>query len=224
MNTDSYCKKRKHLHFIFRAAGGLLLAVAVSGCAHIISKETLNEVDKEISFGDLIEDPAKYNGKTVLLGGVIVKTDNKKDGTLLELYQTELNSYGEPVNIDHSEGRFLALDKRFLDSEIYRAGRKVTVAGSVSGAKVIKLGETDYTCPYLLVKEMHLWKEDIYDRFGPRHPYYRDPFWGYPWYPWYYPYRPYAWYNRDMYHMQQDTSKRLQKDKGYAIEKNSPKE
>jgi len=223
MNMNPLFKKCRLYPFFLRAACILLLAAAVSGCAHIISKETLNETDKEITFKALIEDPVKYNGKTVILGGVIVKTENKKDGTLLELYQTELNSYGEPVNIDLSEGRFLAMNKGFLDGEIYRAGRKVTVAGIVSGSEIIKLGEIDYTCPYLLVKEMHLWKEDTYERFGPRHPYYREPFWGYPWHPWYYPYWPYTWYERDMYYMQQDTSKTLQKDKGYRIEKDSTK-
>lgn len=208
---------------MFKIAGGLLLALALSGCTHIFSKEILKEVDKGLSFEELIKDPEKYNGKTVLLGGVIVKTENKKDGTLLELYQTGLNGYGEPVNIDLSGGRFLAMDSRFLDSEIYRSGRKVTVVGLVNGAEVIKLGEIDYRCPFIVVKDIHLWKEELPERYGPHYPYYREPFPEYPWYPWYYPYWPYTWYNKNMYY-KQDTPEKLQKDKGYTTGKDTAKE
>jgi outer membrane lipoprotein len=200
-------------------AGILLMAFSLAGCAHIISQETLKEVDREISFEQLIRDPMKFNGKTVLLGGVIVKTENRKDGTLLELYQTNLDSYGQPINADHSEGRFLAMDKRFLDSEIYRAGRKVTVAGVVTGVEVIKLGEIDYSCPYIVTKEIYLWKEQPPDRYVPRYRDYWDPYWGwgYPWYRWYSPYWPYTYYYRNP-NNNQDTSKKSQGDKGRVVD------
>jgi len=178
-------------------AASLLVAFILAGCAHIISEETLKDVDRGISFEQLVKDPMQYKGKTVLLGGVIVKTENRKDGTLLELYQTNLDNYGVPIDDDQSEGRFLAMDERFLDGEIYRAGRRVTVAGMVAGAEMIKLGEIDYSYPYITVKEIHLWKEQRRDEYGPRHRDYGGPFWGwgYPWRRWYYPYWPYAWYD-----------------------------
>jgi outer membrane lipoprotein len=215
MNKNLQLKKRKYLGVLGRIAISLFLASALVGCAHVISKETLKEVDQGISFEELSKDPGKYLGKTVLLGGVIVKTENKKDGTLLEIYQTELDSYEAPINTDVSQGRFLAMDKRFLDSEIYRAGRKVTVAGVVNGVESIKLGEIDYPYPYLMIKEIHLWKEELRLRYGPRDWDFWDPYWVDPWYRWYW---PYAWHHQNMYN-KQDTTKKSQQGQGYTIDK-----
>jgi len=166
--------------FIFYLAA----VIVISGCAHVISEDIIREVNTEIAFSELRKAPQDYQGKVVLLGGIIVKTVNKKDGTLLEMYQTELDRYSSPVNIDVSLGRFLAYNKRFLDSEIYRKGRKVTIVGVVQGEEVIRLREIDYRCPYLVVKEIHLWREE--------QPYVYTPYpcglWGlwpcHPWYQW----------------------------------------
>ena len=165
--------------------------IFLSGCVHAISRDVLRQVDKKITFSELIKDPNAYRGKVVLLGGVIVKAVNKKEGTLLEVYQTRLDREGRPVQLDISEGRFLALYKGLLDSEIYRKGRKVTIAGVVQGEKVLPLGEIEYHYPYLLIKEIHLWKEEKLPPCEPcLYPCY--PWWWYPWCDPYWPYcRPY---------------------------------
>src|SRR4030042_13933 len=99
----------------------------LSGCAHAISRGVLKEVDKKITFSALIQAPNAYKGKVALLGGIIVNTINKTEGTLLEVYATVLDREGRPRYTDRSEGRFLALYQGFLDSEIYNRGRKVTI-------------------------------------------------------------------------------------------------
>ncbi|NVM26509.1 MAG: Slp family lipoprotein, partial [Desulfobacterales bacterium] len=154
--------------------------VFVSGCAHVISKDILQEVNREIRFAQLREAPQDYQGKVVLLGGVIVKTVNKKEGTLLEIYQTELDREGRPIDIDVSLGRFLALYEGHLDSEIYRRGRKVTIVGVVQGKEVVRLAEIDYRYPYLVVKEIHLWEEEQPRAYAPYPWGFRDPWWWYP--------------------------------------------
>jgi outer membrane lipoprotein len=159
--------------------------VFLSGCAHVISRDVLKEVDKDISFAQLRKGPQDYQGKVVLLGGVIVKTVNRKEGTLLEVYQTGIDRRGKPIKLDASCGRFLAYYEGFLDSEIYRKGREVTIAGIVEGEEVLRLGEIDYRYPYLVVKEIHLWEEEQARVYAPY------PWWWDPWYPWYNPYR---WY------------------------------
>ncbi|MBW1797335.1 MAG: Slp family lipoprotein, partial [Deltaproteobacteria bacterium] len=159
----------------------------------------LEEVNRDITFAELRKNPEAYEGKVIILGGVIVKSLNKKNGTLLEIYQTEMESGGMPIHPDVSGGRFLALYEGFLDSEIYRAGRKVTIAGSVRGKKVKKLGQVDYQYPYLIIKEMHLWEEDKWRRHEP-YPYplypwgFWDPWRRYSWHPFYGPYRSYPFY------------------------------
>ena len=158
----------------------------LSGCAHVISRGALKQVDAKITFAALLKDPNAYAGKVVLLGGIIVNTINKQEGTLLEVYETALDQEGKPVNTDVSEGRFLALYQGFLDSEIYKQGRRVTIAGTVQGEKVQKLDEIQYHYPYLIVKEIHLWKVAEYadyNQYGP-YPYYGYGPWYDPWYPW----------------------------------------
>ena len=153
--------------------------VFLSGCVHAISRGVLKEVDREINFSALIKEPDAYQGKVVLLGGVIVKTVNKQEGTLLEVYQTRLNREGRPTDTDRSEGRFLALYQGFLDSEIYKEGRHVTIAGTVQGERIQQLGEIEYRYPYLLIKELHLWEKAEPVRYEP-----------YPWGLWYDPWSP----------------------------------
>jgi outer membrane lipoprotein len=193
VNNSLQYRKNKSFVVIGKFISVLFLGSALVGCAHIISKDILKDLDREIGFEELRKDPGKYQGKTVLLGGVIVKTENKNEGTLLEIYQTEINHYGEPVDIDISKGRFLANYKEFLDSEIYRKGRKVTIAGVVSGGEVKRLGEIDYNYPYLAIKEIHLWKEEQPCEFGPYHNEFWYPFYWEPWYRWYAPYRLYQY-------------------------------
>jgi outer membrane lipoprotein len=166
------------------------------GCAHVISKDTLGKVDLGVTFTELRENLLRYQGGVFLLGGVIVETHIVKEGTLLEIYQTQVDRQGRPKNLDRSEGRFMAYYTGFLDSEIWSKGREVTLAGTLEGEKTQKLGEIDYQYPYLRVSEIHLWKKPYYqvDPY-PLRPW-RGPWWGsygYPYWDGYYPYYPYWW-------------------------------
>jgi outer membrane lipoprotein len=161
------------------------MILCVAGCAHVISKDILEEVDASIAFSDLKRAPKAHVGRVVLLGGVIVGSVNRKDGTLLEVYQTEIDRRGKPMNVDVSEGRFLALYAGFLDTAIFRKGRKVTIAGVVQGELTRRLGDLDYHYPLVRIKDIHLWKEDHLRR-------YEDCHWGY-WGSWWYP--PSPWHD-----------------------------
>jgi outer membrane lipoprotein len=164
----------------------VLVLAFLYGCAHAVSRGVLKEVDRKITFSALLQAPNAYKGKVILLGGIIVNTINKQEGTLLEVYETALDREGRPVNTDRSEGRFLALYQGFLDSEIYKQGRKVTIAGTVQGEKTQLLGEIQYRYPYLIIKEIRLWKEEEPVEYE-----------SYPWGPWYdpwYPWGPWGWY------------------------------
>ena len=41
----------------------------LSGCAHVVSRDVLDEVNRDVSFAELRKDPGAYTGKVVLLGG-----------------------------------------------------------------------------------------------------------------------------------------------------------
>jgi len=168
---------------------GFLIVAAVlaclSACAHVIPKDTLQQVDTELTFSALQKAPEEYRGKVVVLGGIIVGLVNKKEGTILEVYQTQMDREGRPIKLDVSGGRFLALYKGLLDSEIYRKGRRVTIAGIVQGEKVMRLGELEYHYPYLVIKDLYLCKEEQPQSYE----YYPwglwGPWWRHPWYPGY---------------------------------------
>lgn len=171
----------------------VMIAISVIGCVHVIPKETLREVDRNLSYAELHEAPKAHKGKVVLLGGVVVKAVNKEEGTLLEIYQTGIDGSGKPIELDRSGGRFLAFYKGFLDSEVYCKGRQVTIAGAVEGERIGKLGELEYHYPYLVIRAIHLWRKERPYAYRPYPWSFRDPWWGDPWDPWYSPYWPYSY-------------------------------
>jgi len=160
------------------------------GCSSVISEHVRKQVDKNLTFETVLQNPDANKGKMVIWGGVIVKTKNLKNGTQIEVLQTYSDRNGAPINNDISKGRFLGLYDGYLDSEIYKKGREVTVAGVVDGKKTLAIGETDYVYPVISIKEVHLWEKGInaytypnygmYPRYRGRWSYWRYPYWG--WY------------------------------------------
>jgi outer membrane lipoprotein len=103
------------------------LIALLSACAPVISKQSLREVDPPITFQELLKDPRKYRGKVILQGRVIIETLNKMDETVMKVRQTELEIEKRPQTLDRSARRFLVKSAGFLDPEIYKEGREITV-------------------------------------------------------------------------------------------------
>lgn len=128
-----------------------------AGCAPPFPKETLDKVNRGISFLELKRDPEKFKGAWLMLGGMIVATKNAKDGTLIEVLQKPLDTNGRPLETDMTEGRFLVQSDAFLDSAVYHQGRLITVIAEVIGRKELPLDEIIYPYPLLILKDLHLW-------------------------------------------------------------------
>ncbi|MEJ2167336.1 MAG: Slp family lipoprotein [Desulfobacterales bacterium] len=70
---------------------------------------------------------------------------------------------------------------------VFKKGNQITLAGKISGEKTLRLGQTQYTYPVVMIKEFHLWEKahyypDYFDDYG-YFPYWRGPhyppgFWG----------------------------------------------
>ena len=174
--------------YSFLVISATLGALIVTGCAHVISEQLRLQVPPELTFKEVSRGPAKYQGKIVLWGGVIIKSTNSKEGTLIEVLEKPLGFRGQPKDVDVSEGRFLILHPKYLDTAIYAQDREITVAGKVIGERTLPLGEIEYSYPVIAPKEMHLWEREEPDYWYPYWPY---GWWGYPWWP-YHPYCP--WY------------------------------
>ena len=100
-----------------------------------ISKELKAQVEEEINIQQVIKNPSASQGKMVIWGGAIVTAKNMKEGTVFEIVQKPLSSEERPLNVDRSDGRFLALYDGYLDVAIYSKGREVTVAGTIKETK-----------------------------------------------------------------------------------------
>ena len=161
----------------------VLLFLLTFGCAYPISENLRQEAQKNLSFSMVLQDPMAYKGAIVIWGGKIIKTLNRKHGTEILVLQTPLNWRERPEEEESSGGRFIAKSPGYLDAAVYRAGRKITVAGEVAGEETLPVGEIKYTYPVVMIREIHLWpKEKAY--FYPPPDYY----WGWGFYPPPYPY------------------------------------
>ncbi len=123
-----------------------------------MSDELRSEAAPGITVDLLFLNPEEHIGKTVIMGGNIVKSTNSQEGTYIEVVEKALDFRGRPKHTDRSQGRFIIFHEGFLDSVIFSEDRNVTVAGEVLGKTVRPLGEIDYS--YLLIKsrEIHLVK------------------------------------------------------------------
>ncbi len=160
MKAERYCA----LFVCIAMASPLLFA----GCAPVISQGALKEIDQTLRFEQLLENPEAHKGKTVLLGGNIIQTENFSDRTLIVVLQRPLGFRKKPTAEDVSRGRFIVYALGFLDPAIYCRGRKITVVGSVMGREMRPLGKIEYSYPVIEKKELYLWPAEEHSVTGPR--------------------------------------------------------
>jgi outer membrane lipoprotein len=164
----------------------VLLPFFITSCA-VISQQIRDESIGPVPFKTLIQNADQYKGKTVILGGYILETQNLTDKSIVKVLEAPLGLGETPKSKDVSQGRFIIIKKGFLDPEIYQKDRKITVAGTISGITIEKVN--NFAQPYLEIesREIYLWPKDEY--------YYVQPYYE----PWYYPY-PYFWRPYPFYH------------------------
>jgi outer membrane lipoprotein len=165
------------LREIFVLAGLLGLLATVS-CT-VISGEVRSAAEPWVPFKILLEKAEEYEGRTVILGGYILQTENHASETILKVLQVPFRVGEDPDSRDLSQGRFAVYVKGFLDPEVYARDRAVTVAGKVIGADVEKIGDRQFSYLKLANREIYLWPE--YINTPRRH--YRRSWQGYPNYP-----------------------------------------
>lgn len=165
----------------------VLPALFLSACS-VVSRDIRRDAAPDITFESLKPDAAPYEGETVILGGYILETVNLAEQTRILVLQAPLSLRGEPKARDRSGGRFVVLYDGFLDPEVYKRERKLTVAGEVMGTEPTRINGHEYPLPVLKPLEIHLWREHEY----PGRYYYYDPF--YPWPDPHFRFRPYPYY------------------------------
>jgi outer membrane lipoprotein len=175
----------------------LVLSLSLSGafgCAYPISKQLRQEASKEVTFPMVLQNPTAYVGVIVLWGGEIIETASVRGGSEIIVLETPLDYQEMPESERYSRGRFIAKSSKFLDPAIYKKEERITLAGEIIGKQARPLGDTEYTYPVVMIKQLHLWRKKRpyplpYYRWAPYWygpygwPY--GPFWYDPWYgPW----------------------------------------
>ncbi len=102
-----------------RCGRHVLACFLMAGCAGVavVPDDLEDQVDWNVSFGQMKAEPASYQGKLIVLGGALLSAKPLKQGdTRLEILQLPLNRQHEPIDrLTESEGRFLAFHKTFVD-------------------------------------------------------------------------------------------------------------
>jgi len=140
-----------------------LCVVLSAACAPVISQEKLKTADGQLGFDQILRNPDAYRGKTVLLGGSIIKTTPYPGKMQMVVLQHPLGYRNKPAHESTSMGRFILSAPGFWDPAIYRAGRLVTIVGTVTGKETRSLGEIEYAYPLIANKELYLWPVEEID-------------------------------------------------------------
>jgi outer membrane lipoprotein len=153
------------------------LALFITSCA-AMSHEVRSQAIPSMPFPALVQNADSYMGKTVILGGYILETKSIGAQTEITVLETPLSYSEEPGDMDSSQGRFVVYYNGFLDPEVYRKDRKITVGGIVEGTIVGKVDNTPYSMLNLQAREIYLWPIRAY------YPYYY--YYGYPYPYWFF--------------------------------------
>jgi outer membrane lipoprotein len=162
--------------------GGALMFSACAESIHQVQRDTEllgipfgleQEIDSSVSFAELKRAPSEYVGRTVMVGGTVIRAKRTEAETEVEVLQLPTEKDG-PLSDDRlrSEGRFLAVRAAFLDPASLPQGTPITIIGTVKGETTRQLDESDYSYPILEVKHIIDWNSIAAQRRRDRSPYY----------------------------------------------------
>ncbi|HEV8454337.1 MAG TPA: Slp family lipoprotein, partial [Gemmatimonadales bacterium] len=154
----------------YRLATISLLLGVLFGCSSgpdVIPKPLESQIDRSVTFDQIAQTPDSYVGRTVVVGGEVLKATRRSEGTELEVLELPLDKHHRPAGQRMaSRGRFLALDRQGMDPAAFPPGMPVTVVGEVRGATTQRLDESQQRYAMLDIKHVHAWTEDPYERRG----------------------------------------------------------
>ncbi|OPX19500.1 MAG: hypothetical protein BZ151_08910 [Desulfobacca sp. 4484_104] len=129
---------------------GIVICLALASCGPVISTPVLDQADRSLSFEELQQQPDKWEGRLVVLGGEIMSVSLANGGSWLWVSQQELGPKLRPLDHAPSGGQFVVQSTETLNPSYYVKGRKVTVAGTVSGQQDKAL--------LLVPQQIYLWE------------------------------------------------------------------
>jgi outer membrane lipoprotein len=157
--------------------GALLISLCLYmllwfGCASsdVVPDALEPQIDKSVTFDQVIASPDSYRGRTVVVGGEVLKARRLKDGTQIEVLQLPLDRDQRPLSQrSESQGRLLALDPQSIDPATLPDGTPITMVAELTGAATDLVDEAEYRYPTMAIKHLYVWTEprDPYGRGRP---------------------------------------------------------
>ena len=141
-----------------RTLPSILCATLLGACA-TTSPFDLGGVDRGLTPAQALAEPAA-RGRAVQWGGLILDARNLKDGTQLEVLAFPLLDNGRPARAAAPLGRFVLIQKGYLETLDFAPGRWLTVVGPVGGVLEGRLGEVAATYPVVSPEQRGLWPQD----------------------------------------------------------------
>jgi outer membrane lipoprotein len=175
----------------------ILINLFLFSCAPVLTRDLMQRGIYTTRLSEVKQNPVVNKGKLFILGGIVVKTTVKKEGSLVEAIFVPVDSMGYLKGYRAANERFLAIyrSKEILDPLIYREKREITLAGEFIEIRKGTIGEMEYDYPFFEIKEIYLWEEYKETGYYPP-PYYPAPYYRYRYSPFYdyYPYYPWWYY------------------------------
>lgn len=166
----------------------VLVLLTLIGCASQIPQAIRDAPGVPVDLTQVQQEPARFKGQRVRWGGSIIAVVNNPDSTAIEVLALPLGIDGQPRAGGQGQGRFIARVAGFLDPAEYEKGRRLTLAGRITGVETRPVGDFPYAYPVVQADTHYLWPKapppGVYPYYPP----------GWPaWYgPWYGPYGPYV--------------------------------
>ena len=173
----------------------IISSVIISGCAFTGGQSgTVSPGPPPPTFVQVNSSPESYTGQPVTFGGKVLGARRLKEGTRIEILQLPLTTSLQPtIDLSTSQGRFVALQKEFLDPATIPTGTFITVTGEMAGAITLPLDETEYTYPLMQITSLRVWREQDEEPPRIRRPLGPGPYWGPYWSPYWHAW-PYYWW------------------------------
>jgi len=157
-----------------RASALLLLFSLLVGCSTKPTQLQL-AIESSPAIATVQKAPTEHQKKQVVWGGSIIKLETLADDTSrIWVLARTLNRHGYPSRGDKTSGRFIATVDSFLDPEIYRRGRRLTISGTVTELFDEPIGDKTYQYPVVAAKDYKLWPVQ---RIARSRLWREDPFW-----------------------------------------------
>lgn len=132
-------RKTKLWHF----SGLLFVSLLLSGCVTVPDSVKGTPAKPQQDLARVLTAPQLYTGQESRFGGKVIRVDNRKDKTRLEIAAMPLDEGARPILGSPSMGRIYADVNGFIDPTDF-SDRMVTVVGPIGGVEKGKIGEAQY--------------------------------------------------------------------------------